>query len=79
MATNCGECPSTTTTNMATCTGDYTQLTSDQPCSFAIRSAVCNGTIGDVNIIVTVDVPTVTGMHNGTQLNSNIIQAMILM
>jgi hypothetical protein len=54
MADNCGNCPSTTTTNMVTCTGDYTQLTSDHPCSFAVRSAVCNCTIGDVSDAVTV-------------------------
>jgi hypothetical protein len=57
MADNCGECPSTTTTNMATCTGDYTQLSSDHPCSFAVRKAVCNGTIGDVSDAVTVAMP----------------------
>ena len=60
MASNCGECPSTTTTNMVTCTGNYTQLTSDHLCSFAVRTAVCNGTVGDISIAV--NVPTVTGI-----------------
>ena len=54
MVDNCGECPSATTTNMATCTGDYTQLTSDRPCSFAVRSAVCDGIIGDFSNAVNV-------------------------
>jgi hypothetical protein len=57
MADNCANCPSTTTTNVVTCTGDYTQLTSDHPCSFAVRSAVCNGIVGDFSDAV--DVPTV--------------------
>ena len=48
MSDNCGECPNATTTNMATCTGDYTHLTSDidHSCSFAVRTVVCNGTVG---------------------------------
>jgi hypothetical protein len=57
MASNCGDCPSTTTTNMATCTGNYTQLTSDNPCSFALRTVVCDGVVGDFSDAV--NVPTV--------------------
>ena len=54
MSDNCGECPSATTTNMVTCTGDYTHLTSDHQCSFAIRSAVCDGIVGDFSNAVNV-------------------------
>ena len=44
-----------TTTNMATCTGDYTHLTSDRPCSFAVRTAVCDGIIvGDFSNAINV-------------------------
>jgi hypothetical protein len=68
MAFNCGECPNSTTTNMITCSGDYAQLTSDHPCSFAVGTAVCNGTAVDVSITVTVDVhvpgPTMAGMYS---------------
>ena len=54
MSDNCGVCPTTTTTNMAICTGNYTQLISDRPCSFAVRTAVCNGIVGDISIAITV-------------------------
>ena len=56
MASNCGECPNATTTNTATCTGDYCDihLTSDRPCSFAVRSAVCNGIVGDFRDAINV-------------------------
>jgi hypothetical protein len=61
MATNCGDClNTTTTTNVITCSGNYTHLTSDHPCSFAVRSAVCNGTVGDVSDAI--NVPKVEGM-----------------
>ena len=68
MADNCGECPNATTTNMATCncTADiYTQLTSDRQCSFAIRSAVCDGMVGDFSDAV--NVPTVAGMWQSAE------------
>ena len=54
MSDNCGECPNATTTNMATCTGDYTHLISDRPCSFAVSTAVCDGTVGDFSNAVNV-------------------------
>ena len=54
MASNCGDCPSTITTNMVTCTGNYTQLNSDDPCSFAVRTSLCNGTLGDISMAVDV-------------------------
>ena len=69
MASNCGECPSTTTANMATCTGNYTQLTSDHPCSFAVRIAVCNKTLGDISIAV--NVPEIGAGIGSTDKSSN--------
>ena len=39
---------------MATCTGDYTHLTSDHPCSFAVRLAVCNCIVGDFSDAVNI-------------------------
>ena len=69
MASNCGECPSTTTTNMVTCTGNYTQLTSDCPCSIPVRTAVCNGTVGDISIAV--NVPEIGAGLGSTDKSSN--------
>ena len=54
MASNCGECPATTATNKVTCTGNYSQLTTDNPCSFAVRTTVCNGIFGGISTVVTV-------------------------
>ena len=56
MADNCGECPNATITNMATCTEDYTQLISDRQCSFALRTAVCDGVVGDFSDAVNVTI-----------------------
>ena len=60
MVDNCGECPNATTTNMATCTGDYCNihLTSDHQCSFVVRSAVCNGIVGDFSNAVNIGAGT---------------------
>ena len=54
VASNCGECPTTTHSNMVTCSGNYTPLTGDHPCSFAVGTAVCNDTVGNISITVTV-------------------------
>ena len=59
----CGECPTTTTANTVTCSGNYTQLTSDHPCSFAVRTVVCDDLIGDVSIAVTVPIEGIL-MHS---------------
>ena len=57
MASNCGECPSTTTTNTVTCSGYNTQLISDHPCSFAVQTVVCGDLVGYVSIAVTIPMP----------------------
>ena len=62
-ATNCGECPNATTTNMATCTGNYSHPTSHHACSFAVRTAVCNGIVGDFRDAIGVPTISMAGMH----------------
>ena len=57
MASNCGECPSITTTNTVTCSGDYTRLTNDHPCSFAVQTIVGGELLGYVSITVTIPMP----------------------
>ena len=52
---------------MATCTGDYTQLTSDHPCSLAMRAAACSGIVGDFSD--TVNVPMI-GVGTGSPDNN---------
>ena len=39
---------------MVTCSGNYTQLMSDNLCSFALGTDVCNGTVGDISIALNV-------------------------
>ena len=61
VASNCGQCPDTTTNTTVTCFGNYTQLMSSRQCSFAVQAVVCDNIIGDVSIAVTVTVP-ITGI-----------------
>ena len=61
-ASNCGECPNTTISNMVTCSGDYTQLLNDRQCSFAVQTVVCDGIAGDISTAVKV---TMTGSDSG--------------
>ena len=51
---NCGECPNMTTmaSNKVTCTRNYTQLTNNHQCSFAVQTVVCDDIIGDVSSAV---------------------------
>ena len=66
VASNCGECPATTHSNMLTCSRNHTQLTSDHSCSFAVGTAVCNDTVG--NISITINIPTApAGMDISTR------------
>lgn len=55
VASNCGECPSTTD-NKVTCTGNYTQLiNTDSQCSFTVQTVVCNDSIvGDISTAINV-------------------------
>ena len=54
---------------MVTCSGNYTQLTRDTPCSIAVQTVVCDGLDGDVRITVTVPI---SGIH--TYIYSYIIK-----
>ena len=55
VASNCGECPDTTTTYEVICTGNYTQLINNRQCLFAVQAGVCNDSIvGDVSTPVNV-------------------------
>ena len=55
VASNCGNCPSTTN-NKVTCTGNYTQLiNTDCQCSFTVQTVVCNDSIvGDISTAINV-------------------------
>lgn len=80
VASNCGECPNTTTSNEVICTGNYVQnlIISRHQCSFAVQASVCNDSIvGDISTAVHVNVTQSTAVHvNVTQSktdNGNII------
>ena len=64
MASNCGQCPHTTTNNVVTCSGNYvyTQLLHDRQCSFAVQAVVCDDIVGDkINAVL---VPRVLDIPN---------------
>ena len=54
MASNCGECPEITISNVVTCSGNYEELISTAPCSLAVKTAMCGGIVGDASIVVVV-------------------------
>ena len=56
VAVNCGQCPNITTNNTASCTGI---VIDGHQCMFALRTIVCDDTVGDVSREVSV---TLRGM-----------------
>ena len=64
MASNCGDCPSTTRSNMVTCNGNYSQHMSDHQCSFAVQTVVCDDLVGDVNDSIATVTVSITGIHS---------------
>ena len=57
---DCGECSTTTGSNVVTCSGDYTQLTRDTSCSVAVQTVMCDDLVGNISIMVTVPI---SGIH----------------
>ena len=53
---------------MVTCSGNYTQHTSDDPhaCLFAVETAVCNDTVGNISIVINVST-ALAGMDISTR------------
>ena len=55
VASNCGQCPDTTTSNKVICTGNYAMIS--HQCSFAVQASACNdSTVGDISTAVNVTV-----------------------
>ena len=73
---NCGECPNTTTSNKVTCTRNYTQLTNNHQCSFAVQTVVCDDIIGDFSSVVNVTM-TASGIRS-TNNKSSISSSMCI-
>ena len=70
MASNCGQCPHTTTNNVVTCNGNYTHLLNDWQCSFAVQTVVCDDIVGDISMAGAVNM---TGPGMGFTGNKSLL------